>query len=329
MKCVVLSTGGTIASRVDPKTGLLMAGEQTGHELLANCILPPGIGTADVTVESVFQIPSNQMTFQKLLFLLERMTNYAERGAQGLVITHGTDTLEESAYFLSLLWPYDIPVILTGSQVSPTEADTDAYSNIEDAVLAATSPDSRSRGVLLGFNHYLYLPKFAVKIHASDRHGFDAPGCGPVGFIDRGQITYYYPPAATTVLRPPEHLVRVELIKSCMGLDPGLIDFYKDDDTVAGLVVESFGRGHTSPAVAERIEHFAASGRPVVITTTCHAGYVAPLYGYAGSLDDLQKKGACSGGNYQSKKARILLMLLLSVGADARTIAAAFQRSGE
>lgn len=328
MKCVVLSTGGTIASRVDPETGLLMAGEQTGDELLANCDLPPGVGTEEVVVESVFQIPSNQMTFQKLLFLLDRMMVYAEQGAQGLVITHGTDTLEESAYFLSLLWPYDIPVILTGSQVSPTEPDTDAYSNIGDAVLAAVSPDSRGRGVLLGFNHYLYLPKFAVKIHASDRHGFDAPGCGPVGFIDQDQITYYYPPSAAAVIQRPERLVRVELVKSCMGLDPGLIDFYKNDPGVAGLVVESFGRGHTSPAVAEHIERFAASGRPVVITTTCHAGYVAPLYGYAGSLNDLQTKGACSGGNYQPKKARILLMLLLSAGEDADAIAEAFRHGG-
>lgn len=315
-KIALISTGGTIASKVNGKTGLLMAGEQTGEELLDQCDIKTLGNEAQVVVKSLFQIPSNQMSFEKcrILFNVMREMVVAE-GFEGFVVTHGTDTLEESAYFLSLLWKSDVPVVFTGSQFSPTDNNTDAFHNIANALLAASSADSRGMGVLVAFNDRIFAAQYATKIHASNINGFGSPRSGPLGVVDFGRVHYFQRPCHRESYEVEGDLPAVEIVKEYIDMDATVPDYYVSRGA-KGLVVEGFGRGHTTLASTDAIKRALANGVAVVITTVCPDGEVAPVYGYKGGLNDLVQAGAINGRDYSSKKARIKLMVLLAGGVN-------------
>lgn len=328
-KVILLSTGGTIASIEDSETGLIMAGKQSGEALLSQCNMTY-IKKYDIQVDviSIFQIPSNQMNFENCFTLIKKMEQLLqEQSIDGFVITHGTDTLEESAYFTSLYWNFDIPVVFTGAQFSPTENNTDAFHNITSAILVAAHNNSQKVGVTVVFNDHILSARYATKSHASNIDGFSCPKTGPLGIIDFGRVHYFHIPTyKETYSIPNRDLKKVELIKSYVGMNTGVFDYFINEG-ISGLVIEAFGRGHVDLDTAKGIERATVQGLSVVITTTCANGEVATVYGFQGGLNDLLKKGAISGGDYNSKKARIKLIALLSAGAKKDDITTSFINS--
>ena len=316
-KVILLSTGGTIASVQDPDTGLMMAGKQTGDQLLEQCdqkILKEK--NINVMVESVFQVPSNCMNFLYCKKLVERMEHYEKnQQVDGFVITHGTDTLEETAYFISLFWKSSKPVILTGAQFSPTERNTDAFHNITSSILVAGNPKSSKVGVVVVFNDQIFSAQYVKKTHTSNIDGFSSRQTGPLGIVDFGRVHYFSYPLHHEQYSISDFTdrIRVEILKSYMGLNPDIFNFFRSQK-IDGLVVEAHGRGHVSPSVAEAIGFAIADGIPVVITSECGRGEVAEVYGFPGGLNDLIKKGAINGRDYDAKKARIKLTVLLDMG---------------
>jgi L-asparaginase len=314
-KIVVLTTGGTIASKPSAATGLYTSGAMTAEELIDTKKL--GLDVA-VEMETVFQIPSNGMTFERLMVLRSRIIErLRDDDVLGVVVTHGTDTLEESSYFLDLTLDTIRPVVMTGSQRTPGEEGTDAYTNIRDAIVVAASPDCRDLGVLLLFNEGIYAAKHVKKMHAFNIHAFTAFGFGMLGYVDKGRAYLEQRPVRREFLPVEEgDFPRVEIVKASLGSDGAMVD-HAVAAGAAGLVLEGLGRGHVTPEFVDSVSRAVDAGVRVVLTTTCEMGRVHPVYDFAGGVKDLQSRGVIAGHDYDSRKARIKLTVLLAAGIES------------
>ncbi|MBG0790993.1 MAG: asparaginase [Desulfovibrionaceae bacterium] len=313
-KIAILTTGGTIASLPNEDSGLYASGAMPGEKLVDNDRL--GL-TIPMEVESVFQVPSNAMDFDKLIQLHQRIEErLADPEVQGVVVTHGTDTLEESVYFADLLLAGDKPVVFTGAQRTPCEEGTDAYTNIRDAVITAACPDCAGLGALLVFNEGVYEARSVHKAHAYNMHTFTSPGFGQLGYVDKGRCYIRQRPARREHYTLEQALPRVEIVKASLGQDGRVIRFLADDGA-QGIVLEGLGRGHVSPRCMEAVQYALEKNVRVLITSTCGQGRVHPVYDFAGGVSDLVSRGAIMGHDYTAPKARIKLMVLMAAGLDS------------
>lgn len=318
-KIVVLTTGGTIASVEDTKTGLLKSGQMTGEELTRSIQLPPEY---EVVVESVFQVPSTFMTFAHLIQLRDKIkTVLGDSSVTGVVITHGTDTLEESTYFLDLTLDTVSPVVVTGSQRGPSLMGTDAHVNLRQAILAAGEPDLRDCGTVVVFNERIFSARNVTKLHSYNVDGFGAPGYGYLGFIDGDQVYLYQKPIRRETYCLRHDVPRIDIVKSYLDTDGALIKASVEAGA-KGLVIEGTGRGQVSPTAVDDVSAAIDHGVTVVLTSTCSEGQVYPGYDLVGGVYDLEKRGVILGKDYSSKKARIKLAVLLA--ADVSNIADKF-----
>lgn len=306
----LITTGGTIASREISK-GLLKSGAISGAELAELCRLPEEI---EVKVIDVFQLPSMHIGFDKMLVLRDAvMEELKNPEVDGVVVTHGTDTLEETAYFLDLTVDDNRTVVVTGSQRSPDDVGTDVYSNLRNSIYVAVDNTLRNTGTVVVFNERIYTAKYVKKVHSSNLQGFDSFGHGYLGIIDNDSVSVYQKPIWRDVYEVSGQMPRVEIIKCHSGQDGYLIELLSESDA-AGIVLEAAGRGQISPHMVEAAEKFMLKGKVIVLTTSAEEGNVYPSYGYAGSAHDLMTKGVILGSDYDSKKARIKLAVLLSSG---------------
>lgn len=310
-KVVVLTTGGTIASQHNTQTGLLSSGAMAGEDLVA-------MGgyqlEFEVVVESVFQVPSNQMDFEHLLQLKSRIEKkFEDPDVAGVVITHGTDTLEETAYFLDLTISDHRPVVVTGSQRGPNDLGTDALTNIYHSILAAGDEQCRDMGTLLLFNERIFTAKYVKKVHSSNVSAFTSHGFGYVGTVDRNKVYVYQKPVRRKTYTLGRALPLVDIIKCFQGADDRLL-LQAAKTGAQGIILEGSGRGHITPWMARSVAQITGQGIPVIITTDCIEGDVGQVYDFAGSVYDQVKSGAIIGMDYDSKKARIKLAVLLASG---------------
>lgn len=310
---VVVSTGGTIASIRNEKTGLLSAGALRGEELIGLCNVDYGM---NIETDSIFQVPSNQMTFEKLIKLRQRILEiFKRKDVAGVVVTHGTDTLEESAYFLDLTIDDERPVVVTGSQLGPLEAGTDAMTNIGNAILVSASKKSRGLGTLVTFNNKIFTARHVTKSHASNIDGFSSRRYGYIGIIDFDKVCFYSRPLRSKTYKVTTVMPKVEIAKCAAGSELDYIK-YLVDSGLKGLIVEGYGRGHVNPASLENIQYALDKGISVVIATSCGDGEVGKKYDFEGGAWDLEHRGAILGKDYDSKKARIKLIVMLSAGTE-------------
>ncbi|MED1739854.1 asparaginase [Bacillus swezeyi] len=310
-KIILLSTGGTIASKPDPRTGLLEAGAMTGEELSEMCRLPSHI---EIEIKSVFQMSSSHMTFHHLGILKQNIESFfRSEDVAGIVISHGTDTLEETSYFLDLVISDERPVVLTGSQRGPTLEGTDAFVNLRQAFLLAAHPDARGLGVTVLFNERVFAARYVKKQHASNVDGFFSPGFGYLGTADQDEIAIHQRLIKRETYQLIQPLPNVELIKCALGSDGKFIDYAAECGS-AGIIIEAPGRGHTASAILESARKAVEKGITVVLTTSADEGEVKGVYGFQGSASTYADAGIILGGSYDSKKARIKLAVLLAAG---------------
>ncbi|KGX92186.1 asparaginase [Pontibacillus halophilus JSM 076056 = DSM 19796] len=310
-KVVLLTTGGTIASAPTKDSGKLASGSLTGEELTSLCQLPDDI---EVVVDSVFQKPSMHITFQDLKSLKERIEKHLEDDlVDGVVVTHGTDSLEETAYFLDLTVQDERPVVVTGSQRSPGDIGSDVYINLRHAIYTASAEDLRGAGTVVVFNERIFAAKYVKKEHASNIQGFNAFGFGYLGIIDNDVVHVYQKPIRRETYEIKAPIPAVDIIKVYLEADGKFIDASVDSG-VKGLVLEGVGRGQVSPRMMESIVRAIESGVVVVITTASEEGAVYPTYDYEGSTYDLLQKGVILGDDDDSKKARMKLAVALASG---------------
>lgn len=310
-KVVMISTGGTIASKRNPKTGLLSAGLLTGDELAEQCELPTNL---KVDIHSLFQIPSNQMTFKELVLLKETIEKtFEDESIAGIVVTHGTDTLEETAYFLDLTIADHRPVVVTGSQRGPTVMGTDAFVNLRQAIMLAAHEDAQGLGTVVLFNERIFSARYVEKAHASNVAGFTSHGFGYLGIIDQNFINIYQRPAKREYFTLKTELPDIEIVSCSLGSSDRFIR-YGVDTGLAGMIIDAPGRGHVPPHIMDSIHYAIDQGLHLILTTHAREGEVKIVYDFPGSVYDLQNAGVILGRDYSSKKARIKLAVLLAAG---------------
>ncbi|GHE20525.1 asparaginase [Halomonas urumqiensis] len=313
---VVFTTGGTIASEQDV-SGRSISGALHGEQLLDKVALPAGAALS-VEVHSLFQKPSNAITSADLLEMHRQCQRVADReDVDGVVVTHGTDTLEETAYFLDITLSCDVPCVITGSQRAPHEPGTDAFRNLADALLTAAATAVRGFGVLVSFNQSLFAARDVRKVSSFQVDGFASPGAGPLGYVDGERVHLHSRPVPERrAIRPalPElldDLPRVDLLPVYLDAAPTLVDLALKDGA-RGLVIEGLGRGHVPPGWVDRVASAVRAGFPVVVVSHCHRGPVHQSYEFPGSLASLEAAGAISLPDLSARKARLALASLLA-----------------
>lgn len=316
-KVSLITTGGTIASREISK-GLLKSGAISGRELAELCQLPEDI---EVNVIDIFQLPSMHIGFEQMQEIQRAIEiEFEDETVNGVVVTHGTDTLEETAFFIDLTIDDSRPVVVTGSQRAPEEVGTDVYSNLRNSINAAVSPTLRDVGTVVVFNERIYSAKYVKKVHTSNLQGFDSFGHGYLGIIDNDEVRVYQKPIYREIHKITNAVPRVDIVKCHSGQDGYIIDMLVKGGS-AGIILEAAGRGQVSPHMVESISAAVKSGVFVILSTSAEEGNVYPSYGYPGSAHDLLAQGVFLGSDYDSKKARIKLAVVLasSESVDERT----------
>ena len=307
-KVALITTGGTIASKEISK-GLLNSGALSGSELAALCQLPNEI---EVIIVDVMQKPSMHIDFDSMLKLRQAiLTQLEDPSICGIVVTHGTDTLEETAYFLDLTINDSRPIVVTGSQRSPQDVGTDVYSNMRNSIFVAVNDIVSDLGVVVVFNERIYSAKYVKKVHASNLQGFESFGYGYLGIIDNDIVSIYQKPVSKDFYQIKNSIPRVDIVKCYSSADGIFIDAAINAGA-KGIVLEGVGRGQVSPYMMDSIKNAVGKGIVVIVTTSAEEGKVYPSYGYYGSAFDLQQHGVLLGEDYDSKKARMKLAVLLA-----------------
>lgn len=322
----VLTLGGTIAS-VPDTTGEGAIPSLTADDLVRS--VPALAKVADVRAVSFRQAPSGELTLADLFALAAEVQRHIDAGARGVVITQGTDTLEETAFTLDLLCARDAPVIVTGAMRNPSLPGADGPANLLASIQVATSEEARGIGCAVVFNDEVHAARFAQKTHTSSPAAFRSPLTGPVGWVSEGRPRIATRPAPRPHLPVPEGTppARVVLLKLALGDDTGLLD-HMASAGYDGLVVEAYGGGHVPESFAAPLDDLAAR-MPVVLASRTGAGEgLRETYGFRGGEVDLLSRGLVSAGALDALKARLLLALLLTRGAGKEEIGRAFAAAG-
>jgi L-asparaginase len=307
-RIIVISTGGTIASRFDPAQGRVVA-VQRGEDLVQ--MVPQAKGIADIEVENFCNIGSFQLSSAIAFGLVKRINDILDHeDVMGVVVTHGTDTMEETCYLADLLVASDKPVVFTGAQRSNDDPDSDGPRNLLNAIQAAASPATRGLGAMICFNDELLAARDVTKVHTARVQTFQSYEHGALGEIDGNRVLVYRKPTIRRTFRVSKLEERVDLIMLVLGIDARYIDA-SIQSGAAGIVLEAFGRGNANTAIVEGVRRAVNSGIPVVVTSRCPAGRVAPIYGGGGGKD-LEDAGAIFAGDLSGVKTRILLMVVLA-----------------
>ena len=318
----VIATGGTISNTEGE-------GRWTGEEIVAAV---PGIDeVARFTVEQFSNIASGSFTPAMWLDLARRVeTVFAEDpDLAGVIITHGTDTMEETAYFLDLTIGDDRPVIITGAMRNNSRLSSDGAANFYNAARLATHPDARGRGTMVVMNDVALPAREATKMNTSRVEAFDAPGRGPLAILDPDTIVFMEavaprPPAVVDVSALDE-LPRVDVIFSYVGADGALVDAAVAAGA-RGIVMAGVGRGGTTPGQREAMDRAVEAGVFVVASNRTMSGRV-PVGSAERRLDDWKPgRGIRFGAAALTpQKARVLLMLALAATDDPEEILELFR----
>ncbi|MBB6449011.1 L-asparaginase [Geomicrobium halophilum] len=321
-KIALITTGGTIASR-ETKEGRLRAGERSGQELIEKCDVPFDL---DLKVISLLNKPSVHIAYEDLWLLRSTIVDVLHhKDIAGVVVTSGTDTLEEVAYFLDLTIENKKPVVVTGSQRGPDQVGSDAFVNLRNAMIAAADERVTALGPVVIFNERIFSARYVRKAHASNVQGFNTLGYGYFGIIDNDRVNLYQRPLSRDIYEPKSEIAKVrhqvEIIKVHLGTSPFLLEHLLQLETIDAIVIEGLGRGQVPATFMPAI---ANAHIPIVITTSAEEGKVYPTYDYAGSTYDLLNHGVILGKDYSSRKAKIKLYVLLETGET--NFQEAFQR---
>ena len=309
-KVHLLGTGGTIAGG---RGGSLGAGD------LASLVSDLA-SVAEVSVEDFSNIGSSRMTPELQFRLAQRVRSlFQERSdLAGIVITHGTDSLEETAFLLDLVVPAGKPLVFAAAQRPPRDRDTDGPRNLLNAIRIAALPGTSGLGVLVTLNDEIHAARDVRKTHAVALNAFLSPWVGPIGQVDSGRVFLYHRPARLLTIEAPGIEPRVDLVTLYAGSDGSAIR-QAAASGARGIVVEVFGRGNIPPEAMEAVTEARGKGIVVAFSTRTGGGRVE-------LGEDAKRVGVVSAEDLDGLKARIVLVVALGAGADADGIASYFRR---
>lgn len=323
-KIIIIFTGGTIAMKNDAVTNAAVPA-MTGEDILK---MTPGIETiADIHFLDFSMIPGPHMTPEKMMELSKLIQHKLEKeNYDGAVVTHGTDSLEETAYLVDLTSVSEKPIVFVGAMKSSSELGWDGPVNLIDAVYTAASSESWSRGVLVVMNNEVHSASQVTKTNTHTLDTFKSVDFGPLGFIDNNKVYYYHRYTKRQFLPIDAVDSKVDLIKCACGMDDRLLRFCVDSGA-HGIVIEGMGRGNIPPEMVKGVDYASSKNIPVILVSRCHRGKVLDSYGYIGAGRDLTQKGVIMGDNLPGQKARIKLMVALGYTKSISEIKDIFERN--
>lgn len=321
-RVVIIFTGGTIASTLDREWGGVVP-SMSGGEILARI---PGIrSVADIVVHEYGTFPGPHMTVERMFDLSRIVRSYVEDpSVHGVVVTHGTDTLEETAYFLDCTVATDKPIVVLGAMRNSSEPDWDGPRNVRDAVTVAANPAVRGLGVLVCLGGSITAASEASKTDTQDLSTFTSFDFGPIGRITNGVLIIHRSPLHRETYDVKNLPTFVPLLKSYAGMDKTLIDCCRMSNA-QGIVIEAFGVGNVTPDVFYALKDAASAGLPVVLVSRCPVGRIEHLYAYEGAGKHLHEAGVIFADFLNGQKARIKLICALGAGLTVTEIRNSFE----
>ncbi|MDA1306575.1 MAG: asparaginase [Acidobacteria bacterium] len=318
----ILFTGGTIAMRVDPVSGAASP-SMSAADIVAEI---PTLGqVAEYEIEEFSRLPGPHVTPEQMWRLARRAAAWLDRpDIEGLVITHGTDTIEETAFLLDLVLTSDKPVVLVGAMRTVSDPSWDGPANLIAAVRVAATDAARGLGVLVVMDDHVFPAREVRKLHTESSGSFSTPEFGPLGVVDSGRVVIrrrtmarpqWQDPEAEPGMRVQRLDTRVALIQAYTGMDDFLIRALIGHDT-RGLAIVAFGRGNVPPTIVPVIADAVAAGMLVTVSSRSMAGRVEARYGYDGGGLQLKNAGAVLAGDLSASQARLLQMVALGLDAD-------------
>lgn len=319
---VLVFTGGTISMRHDPAQGGAVP-SLSGRDILA--LAPTIADLAEIEVDEWGAYPGPHMTMDRMWSLRERLAEHLARpGVEGVVVTHGTDSLEESAYLAARSLRSEKPLVFTGAMRTSSDLGWDGPANLGAALRVAASEEARGFGVLVVMSDRIFAGADVTKTHTHLVDAFESPGLGPLGVVDGSSVIFRRAlPEPLAVLMPKSLGGPVDLVHAWAGADARLLDASRRD--AAAVVVAAMGRGNVPPAMADGIERWHEEGKPVVIASRVHRGRVGLTYGYPGAARRLAERGAILAGGRRPLQARIDLLLALGSAMSISEIRGLFE----
>ena len=311
-KILVLHTGGTISMQAD-SSGAVVTSSDNPMNHVSNPLEGIQVHTLDF-----FNLPSPHIKPKHMLALYQKIKEEAAN-YDGVVITHGTDTLEETAYFLDTMEIPRIPIVLTGAMRSSNELGSDGVYNYLSALRVASDDKATDKGVLVVMNDEIHAAKYVTKTHTTNVSTFQTPTHGPLGLIMKQEILYF----KTAEPRVRFDLDRIEglvpIITVYAGMTDELLDML-DWNKVDGLIIQAFGAGNIPKETAQKLESLLHKGIPVALVSRCFNGIAEPVYAYQGGGVQLQKAGVLFVKELNAQKARLKLLIALNAGLTGEAL---------
>lgn len=267
----------------------------------------------EIRMEDLFQQPSSHMTLIYMYQLAKHVQALLDQEeVAGIVITHGTDSLEETAYYLDLTLQSEKPVVVTGAMRSQNELGSDGSYHLHQSIRVAAESAARARGVMVVFQDQIHAAKYVTKTHTNQLAAFQSLNIGPIGRVNQQRIQFYHQPNRYSPVVPlAEPHAKVELLKAVTDMNPAIMDWMLEQD-VDGLVIEAFGQGNLPPQILAGCYKMLEKQIPIVLVSRCLEGQVAGIYGYQGGGAELIKAGFLFDEDISGPKARLKLIAALS-----------------
>lgn len=316
-RIALIATGGTISMGPDLSSPGAVP-RLSGDEILSH--VPGYSDVATLEVHEFGRYPGPHMTIERMWGLRDAVQQVTQRGIDGVVITHGTDTIEETAYLLDRSLELSVPIVVTGAMRNFSELSWDGPANLMAGIQVAAAEESTGRGVMVVMDERIVQGSEVVKTHTEEFGTFQSPNWGPLGIVDKGRVLFYRESRRKMPLMPDRPATPVDVIKVVAGADSRLIDASLASGA-RGIVIEALGRGNVPPAVIPGVRRWMDASRPVVLTSRSLRGRVLDTYAYAGGGHHLREMGVIFGDHLTGQQARIEVMLALGVyGADVDAV---------
>ncbi|HCY8289400.1 TPA: asparaginase [Staphylococcus aureus] len=317
---LVIHTGGTISMSQDQSNKVVTNDTNpiSMHQDVINQY-------AQIDELNPFNVPSPHMTIQHVKqlkdIILEAVTN---KYYDGFVITHGTDTLEETAFLLDLILGIEQPVVITGAMRSPNEIGSDGLYNYISAIRVASDEKARHKGVMVVFNDEIHTARNVTKTHTSNTNTFQSPNHGPLGVLTKDRVQFHHMPYRQQALENVNDKLNVPLVKAYMGMPGDIFSFYSREG-IDGMVIEALGQGNIPPSALEGIQQLVSLNIPIVLVSRSFNGIVSPTYAYDGGGYQLAQQGFIFSNGLNGPKARLKLLVALSNNLDKAEIKSYFE----
>lgn len=294
-----------------------------GDELIK--MIPQTKELAKISVFEFGNYPGPHITPELMLKLSKDVKELIKRPeVDGIIVTHGTDTLEETAYFLDLTVKTKKPVVVIGAMKTSSEPDWDGPRNLLDAIHVINNPNSENMGVLVCLNGEINAASEVTKTHTEDIETFHSLDFGALGFVDRGTVIFNRLPRKLETLETDVITSNVDLIKVYAGMDDKFFK-YSAESGVNGVVVEAMGVGNVPPPAFNGIKYIVEKGIPVVLVSRCPAGETLDIYGYPGAGKWLKQMGVIFSDYLNGQKARIKMMICLGITKEVNNLRKMFE----